>query len=100
MASRLFEFTLWLEPNAVDLITRTNALHSAGVDDCSPGEHCGQPYTAFHREADTFVRSAVRDLQFIRALFFGYRADRKAREEIVKAGAAMVFTRGVIIPAA
>ena len=36
----------------------------------------------------------------IRALFFGYRADRKAREEIVNAGAAMVFTRGVIIPAA
>jgi hypothetical protein len=36
----------------------------------------------------------------IRPLFFGYRADRKAREEIVKAGAAMVFTRGVIIPAA
>lgn len=30
----------------------------------------------------------------IRALFFGYGADRKARKEIVKAGAAMVFTRG------
>jgi hypothetical protein len=74
MASRLFEFTLWLEPNAVDLITRTNALHGAGVDDCSPGEHCGQPYTAFHREADTFeaaVRSAVRDLQSL-----GYRVLR------------------------
>jgi hypothetical protein len=74
MASRLFEFTLWLEPNAVDLITRTNALHGAGVDDCSPGEHCGQPYTAFHREADTFeaaMRSAVRDLQSL-----GYRVLR------------------------
>jgi len=42
---------------------------------------------------------ATRPDEDIRALFFGYRADRKAREEIVKAGAAMVFTRGVIIPA-
>ena len=38
--------------------------------------------------------------QDIRALFFGYKADRKAREAIVNAGAAMVFTRGVMIPAA
>jgi hypothetical protein len=36
----------------------------------------------------------------IRPLFFGYKAQRKARELIVKAGAAMVFTRGVMIPAA
>ena len=36
----------------------------------------------------------------IRPLFFGYKADRKARELIVKAGAAMVFTRGVMIPKA
>ena len=43
---------------------------------------------------------AARPADDIRALFFGYRADRKAREEIVHAGAAMVFTRGVIIPAA
>ena len=35
----------------------------------------------------------------IRPLFFGYKADRKAREMIVKAGAAMIFTRGVMIPA-
>jgi hypothetical protein len=34
----------------------------------------------------------------IRPLFFGYKADRKARERIVAAGAAMVFTRGVILP--
>jgi hypothetical protein len=34
----------------------------------------------------------------IRPLFFGYKADRKAREMIVKAGAAMIFTRGVMIP--
>lgn len=38
--------------------------------------------------------------QDIRALFFGYKADRKAREAIVNAGAAMVFTRGMMIPAA
>jgi len=38
--------------------------------------------------------------QDIRALFFGYKADRKAREAIVNAGAAMVSTRGVMIPAA
>lgn len=35
----------------------------------------------------------------IRALFFGYKAHRKARELIVSSGAAMVFTRGVMIPA-
>ena len=35
----------------------------------------------------------------IRPLFFGYKADRKARELIVKSGAAMIFTRGVMIPA-
>jgi hypothetical protein len=36
--------------------------------------------------------------QDIRPLFFGYKADRKARDMIVKAGAAMIFTRGVMIP--
>lgn len=36
----------------------------------------------------------------IRPLFFGYKADRKARDLILKAGAAMVFTRGVMIPKA
>jgi hypothetical protein len=46
-----------------------------------------------------WLRAANRD-QDIRGLFFGYRADRKAREAILSAGAAMVFTRGVIIPAA
>ena len=34
----------------------------------------------------------------IRPLFFGYKADRKARDKIVKSGAAMIFTRGVMIP--
>lgn len=36
----------------------------------------------------------------IRPLFFGYKADRKARELIIAHGAAMVFTRGVMIPKA
>jgi hypothetical protein len=35
----------------------------------------------------------------IRPLFFGYKAERRARELIVASGAAMVFTRGVMIPA-
>ena len=35
----------------------------------------------------------------IRPLFFGYKADRKARERIVAEGTAMVFTRGVMLPA-
>jgi len=47
----------------------------------------------------SWLRAAHPD-QDIRGLFFGYRADRKAREAILSAGAAMVFTRGVIIPAA
>lgn len=34
----------------------------------------------------------------IRPLFFGYRADRKARDLIIRSQAAMVFTRGVMIP--
>jgi len=34
----------------------------------------------------------------IRPLFFGYKANRTARDLIVKSGAAMVFTRGVMIP--
>ncbi len=43
---------------------------------------------AAHPEADTRPR------------VFCYKADRKARELIVKAGAAMVFTRGAMIPKA
>jgi len=43
------------------------------------------------------VRSA-RPTEDIRPLFFGYKANRTARELIVNSGAAMVFTRGVMIP--
>ena len=34
----------------------------------------------------------------VRAMFFGYRADSQARKAITSAGAAIVFTRGVMIP--
>ena len=66
MATRLFEFTLWMAPTAQDLLATTNALHAAGADDGSPGEHCGQRYAAFHREAGTLedaIRTAIRDVQ-------------------------------------
>jgi hypothetical protein len=36
----------------------------------------------------------------VRPLFFGYKANAATRALIVEAGAAMVFTRGVLIPAA
>jgi hypothetical protein len=36
----------------------------------------------------------------IRPLFFGYKANRAARERILASGAAMVFSRGVMIPVA
>ena len=57
------------------------------------------------KEVTRFVRviewlRAAQPDHDIRCLFFGYRADRQAREAILAAGAAMVFTRGVIIPAA
>jgi len=41
---------------------------------------------------------AARPTEDIRPLFFGYKANRTARDLIVKLGAAMVFTRGVMIP--
>ena len=45
------------------------------------------------------VREAHPD-EDIRPLFFGYKAARAARDLIVQTGAAMIFTRGVMIPAA
>jgi len=65
MSRKVFEFTLWLAADGRDIVTRANALHAAGADDCSPGEHCGEAYAAFHREAGTFeeaVRTAIRDV--------------------------------------
>jgi hypothetical protein len=66
---------------------------------------CEVKTTVTAREVTRFMKvierlRAARPDHDIRGLFFGYRADRKAREEIAAAGAAMVFTRGVIIPAA
>jgi len=43
---------------------------------------------------------AVHPGEDMRPLFFGYKANAAARALIVEAGAAMVFTRGVMIPAA
>lgn len=84
MVKKLFEFTLWLADDSRDLLERTNALHAAGADDCSPGEHCGEPYAAFHREAESFeeaVRSAIRD-----ALAAGCRTTRCEIDERQLAG--------------
>ncbi|MEK6257789.1 MAG: hypothetical protein AABP62_04135 [Planctomycetota bacterium] len=66
MTERLFEFTFWVAPEPRELLDWSNALHEAGADDCSPGEHCGEPYVAFHREAESLeeaVRSAHRHVQ-------------------------------------
>jgi len=41
---------------------------------------------------------AARPAEDIRSVFFGYKANRTARDLIVNSGAAMVFTRGVMIP--
>ena len=65
---------------------------------------CEVKATATAKEVARFMKvverlRAARPDEDIRALFFGYRADRKAREAILAAGAAMVFTRGVMIPA-
>ena len=54
-------------------------------------------------EVQRFLRvvekaKAAHHEQDIRPLFFGYKADRKARELIVKAGAAMVFSFELLNP--
>ena len=65
MNSRVFEFTLWLEPESRELLEWSNALYEAGADDSSAGEHCGEAYVSFHREEsfEAAVRSAYRDVQ-------------------------------------
>jgi hypothetical protein len=64
---------------------------------------CEVKATLSHKEVDRFLATverfkALHPNDDIRPLFFGYKADRKARERIVAAGAAMVFTRGVMLP--
>ena len=63
---RPFEFTFWLAPDVRNLSDWSSAPFEAGADDCSPGVHCGEPYVAFHREAESLeeaVRSAHRHVQ-------------------------------------
>ena len=70
MASRLFEFKLWLAPDRHKrkLLDWSNALFEVGADDCSPGVHSGKAYVSFHREAKSLeeaVRSAYLDVQSV-----------------------------------
>ena len=58
---RLCEFTFRIAQVPRELSEWSNALFEAGANDCSPGEHCGQPYVDFHRSAallDDAVQSA------------------------------------------
>ena len=64
---------------------------------------CEVKATLSRKEVDRFLATverlkALHPNDDIRPLFFGYKADRKARERIVAVGAAMVFTRGVMLP--
>lgn len=64
---------------------------------------CEVKATVSRKEVDGFLAiveryRALHPDDDIRPLFFGYKADRKARERIVAEGASMVFTRGVILP--
>jgi len=66
---------------------------------------CQLKATVTAKEVARFMKvierfQAARPDEDIRAMFFGYRVDRKTREAILAAAAAMVLTRGVIIPAA
>lgn len=64
---------------------------------------CEVKATVSRKEVDGFLAiieryKALHPSDDIRPLFFGYKAERKARERLVAAGAAMVFTRGVMLP--
>jgi hypothetical protein len=65
---------------------------------------CETKATVSVKEVKRFLRLVARlkdarPTDDIRPLFFGYKANREARDLIVTSGAAMVFTRGVMIPA-
>ncbi|MFM8435855.1 MAG: hypothetical protein ACKOBP_11045 [Planctomycetia bacterium] len=86
-------------PYEVDLVVRGTIDHRPVIVVCEVKTAVSATeVTRFMRIVESL--RAARPDEDIRALFFGYRADRKARDEIVQAGAAMVFTRGVMIPAA
>lgn len=66
---------------------------------------CETKATVSTTEVSKFLRivekvRAAHPGEDVRPLFFGYKANAAARALIVEAGAAMVFTRGVLIPAA
>jgi hypothetical protein len=66
---------------------------------------CETKATVTTTEVSKFLRiiekmRGARPGEDIRPMFFGYKANSAARELIVKSGAAMIFTRGVMIPAA
>ena len=81
------------------------------IDVVVRGSIAGKPVTVLCEVKATFSRKEVEGFlaiieryrslhpeEDIRPLFFGYKADRKARERIVAEGTAMVFTRGVMLP--
>ena len=64
---------------------------------------CEVKATVSRKEVDGFLAiieryRSLHPHEDIRPLFFGYKADRRARERIVAEGTAMVFTRGVMLP--
>ena len=64
---------------------------------------CEVKATVSRKEVDWFLAiieryRSLHPHEDIRPLFFGYKADRRARERIVAEGTAMVFTRGVMLP--
>jgi hypothetical protein len=66
---------------------------------------CETKATVTTTEVSKFLRivekvRAAHPGEDVRPLFFGYKANAAARALIVESGAAMVFTRGVLIPAA
>ena len=66
---------------------------------------CETKATVSATEVSTFLRivekvRAAHPGEDIRALFFGYKANAAARALITQSQAAMIFTRGVMIPAA
>jgi hypothetical protein len=66
---------------------------------------CETKATVITTEVTKFLRivekiRAAHPGEDVRPLFFGYKANAATRALIVEAGAAMVFTRGVLIPAA
>ena len=75
------------------------------IDDRPVVVVCETKATVSTTEVSKFLRivekvRAAHPGEDVRPLFFGYKANAAARALIVEAGAAMVFTRGVMIPAA